>query len=167
MANPNDPKPRTGAAQAPAESGGRKLLVINHSNSPIRIPIQEPGKDAEKDRPKVHDHITLLPGANAVDPDYWDLVKDIDTIKILCRKKTRGGLEVGDSRIDVSNLGSIGDEDEAKELVDETVDADLLRTWKRTEKRPALVKALEEQLEKIDPRKDTGQGEDGEDLVVS
>lgn len=165
MANPNDPKPRSGAAQAPAESSGRKLLVINHSQSIYRIPIQEPGKDPEKDRPKVHDHLVLLPGANAVDPDYWDLVKDLETVKILTRKKTRGGFEVGDPRIDVSNLGSIGSEDEAKDLVDETVDVDLLKAWRRTEKRPILVKAIEEQLEKIDPHKDAGQG-DGEDEVA-
>lgn len=167
MANPNDPKSRPSAAQTPAESGGRKLLVINHTTSIYRIPIQEAGKNPEKDRPKVHDHLVLLPGANAVDPDYWDLVKELDSIKALCKKKTRGGFEVGDPRVDVSNLSSFEDEDEAKALIDETVDVDLLKSWKRSEKRQVLAKAIEEQLEKINPRNDEGAGEGEEDLAVS
>jgi hypothetical protein len=150
MADPQttqQPRP----AQAPAAK--RKILVVNNTDSTYRIPIMDSGSGKDP-RPTTAAVIVLLPGANAVDPDEWDLVAEYPIVEILCRKKQRGGFEVGDPRVDVRTLDSFKDEDEAKELVDATVDGDLLRSWLRAEKRPAIVTALEEQLEKIDPRRD-------------
>lgn len=150
------PKP----AQAPAAK--RKVLVVNNTDSTYRIPIMDStgGKDP---RPTTAAVIVLLPGANAVDPDEWELVEDYPIVKIMCRKGQRGGFEVGDPRIDVRTLNSFKDEDEAKELIGATVDGSLLRDWLRADKRPAIVEAIEEQLEKIDPRRDRDTGGEGEE----
>ncbi len=148
-------------AQAPAKR--QKILIINHTGSVHRIPIQSMA-ESDDDRPTLLHTITLLPGANAVDPKHWDAVKGYDVLKILVRKRHRGGIEVGDPRIDVSTLAAFTDVEEAKELIEETVDGDLLKAWLRSEKRTDLVKLLEVQLEKIDPHNDLGKSE-GEDEV--
>lgn len=142
------PTPAQASAKAP-----KKILVINHTDSPYRLPIMDPGQGKEP-RPSVESTVTLLPGANAVDPDAWDIVREYPIAKALIKKKHRGGFEVGDPRVDVRNLDSFRDEEEALELIDMTVDPDLLKGWLRSEKRPALLTALEEQMAKIDPRRD-------------
>jgi hypothetical protein len=139
--------PKADAAPAP------KILVINHTGSVYRIPIQASGKKPT-DRPVALAYVVLLPGVNAVDADEWDLVKDAGVMPALLKLKGRGGFELGDSRLDLSSLAGIKDEEEAIALVEETVGADLLKSWQRTEKRKAVLDAIEEQLAAIDPRND-------------
>jgi hypothetical protein len=130
-----------------------KILVINHTSSVYRIPIQTSGKKPT-DRPVVVAHVVLLPGVNAVDADEWDLAKDAGVMPALLKLKGRGGFEVGDTRVDLTSLAGIKDEEEAIALVKETVGADLLKSWQRTEKRKKVLDAIEDQIDAIDPRND-------------
>lgn len=150
--------PTTTQAPAQASAPRRKILVVNHTEQVYRIPIMDPGLGKDP-RPTTAATITLLPGANAVDPDEWEMVEDYPIVALLRKKKQRGGFEVGDPKLDVRTLAGFKDIDEAKELIDATVDGDLLKTWLRSEKRPDLVAALEAQMEKIDPRRDRDEGE--------
>lgn len=147
---------QNGSSDAPpaqASAAKRRILVINHTDQVYRIPIMDPGRGKDR-RPSVEATVVLLPGANAVDPDAMEVIAEYPIVKVLMQKKHRGGFEVGDPDVDVRTLSSFKDIDEAKEIVDATVDLDLLKSWMRTERREEILKAIEAQLEKIDPRRD-------------
>lgn len=144
-----------------SERPARKILVINHTGSVYRIPIQaEQGKGmAARIVPIAN--VVLLPGANAVSEDLLELIGEYPTVKALFKPKGKA-LEVVDAKIDASTLAGFKGEEDAIDLVGKTVDASLLKEWARTEKRKKVVEAIEEQLSAIDPRNDKAAKEAAE-----
>lgn len=128
------------------------MRVENHTERVTKIPImfthEKTGHCAEVDS------IVLLPGVNDVDPEKWAKVKDFEHVKLLVKLGAkRGGFVVGKPTESLATLEKLDAED-AIETVDECVDAKLLAAWRASEKRAAVLEALEKQIEKIDPRKD-------------
>lgn len=118
------------------------ILVKNHTTSILTIPC-----------PKLGGEVVLMPGANpAVDGKKWAEAATAPMVKALLKLRKRSGLEV-DEKIDASDSLADVDENDAVDLVDETVDAKILKKWKASEKRAEVLAAIEAQIEKIDPRK--------------
>ncbi len=113
-------------------------------------------------RPGVHnaEGIILKPGANAVDVKEWAKVRVHPMIKMAIES----GEIVEESEVDESMFTTMTkDEDQAGEdsilsgmkipqakgLVEETTDLELLNRWKRTENRNQVIGAIKAQLEKV------------------
>lgn len=138
------------------------ILVKNHTTSILTIPLPY-GRNADGSA-FGRGEIVLLPGANpAVDAKKWAEAKSAPMIVALLKLRKREGLEV-DEKTDASESLADLDENDAIDLVDETVDPKILAKWKKSEKRAEIVAAIEAQIEKLDPRKkDDGEsGEGGE-----
>jgi hypothetical protein len=141
------------AEQKAEQAQGKKILVINHTGTVYRIPINTKEGKGMGERISAVAHVVLLPGANAVAEDLLELIVEYPTVQSLFKPKGKA-LEVIDAKIDATTLAGFKDEADTIDLVDKTVDADLLKSWQRTEKRKKVLDAIEEQLAAIDPRND-------------
>jgi hypothetical protein len=90
--------------------------------------------------------VTLGPGVNEVAPKEW--------LKVADHPLLLADIETGD--IEVLDADGIADlsEAKAKALIAKTVDRDLLEKWKAGDSRAMVVKAIDTQLDKVDPTKD-------------
>jgi hypothetical protein len=91
-------------------------------------------------------HVDLYPGINQVEDQDWAEALKNSMVQIHLKA---GTLE--DLQADVTNIGKVA-EPEAIELVELTVRAELLENWSLQEKRPAVAKAIRDQLKAIDPK---------------
>jgi len=100
--------------------------------------------------------ITLIPGVNVLTTAQYDEVKD--------RKVFKHRVETGTYRVDTKITGdSISglDESDAKSLVGETLDRNILRKWLVEEQRKPVREAIDIQLERVKPEvkpQKTGSG---------
>jgi hypothetical protein len=99
--------------------------------------------------------LKLIPGINKVSDADWAKVKDHPKVKAYLAD---GTLKVVDGKADEIEPGSADAIDEtlsglsekkAIDLIDETVDENLLLSWKSGEKRGKVIKAIDEQLAAI------------------
>jgi hypothetical protein len=101
------------------------------------------------------DIVTLMPGVNDVDPALWDKAQKIALVQHFLKsgvlKVVSGGSE---SHKDIAAL----EEHEALELVDRTVDHNLLTAFAEQDKRGAIRKAIDKQLAKITPTQPEKKG---------
>ena len=83
----------------------------------------------------------LMPGANEVEDEAWEKVKDFRAVK---RRLESGEYEVLQGKSDgIKGFTA----KKAAELVKETYDMSLLEKWDSEETRPSVRKALKEQIE--------------------
>ena len=88
--------------------------------------------------------IKLMPGINEVDADQWaKAVKDSPVLKN----------KVDEEEIVVQGTGTILNSrlPDAKRIISQTLDRELLTAWKAADKRPAVIAAIDEQLNLIKP----------------
>jgi hypothetical protein len=106
----------------------------------------------------LNESVKLLPGVNTVDDALWESLKDHAIIKAHVES---GDFEVlepdGDSK-DATKLLLTMRQPEAKRLVCETIDRDLLLAWKEADHRPQVIGAIKSQLADLDaPLEYTGK----------
>lgn len=88
--------------------------------------------------------ITLMPGANVVPESIVKNMKAHPVIKAMIEEGTLEFPEVSEEK-GISELS----QGEAVDLVNSTVDAELLASWKESDKRKPVLKAIDEQLKKL------------------
>lgn len=100
------------------------------------------------------DPVNLIPGNNPLPQDVWDSVKDQWLVKHMLTDGTLSVLEVaGDVRNSLRDLGA----KRALEIVGDTLDLVLLKSWRATETRNLVAEAIDNQIAtitlKTSPRK--------------
>lgn len=96
--------------------------------------------------------ILLMPGVNTPKKEEWDKVKTNPIVKQMIED---GKIEVVEAEKadseekEVSTSLALLHVKTAEKLVKETLNRDILKTWLSTEKRPSVLKALNEQLDKV------------------
>lgn len=137
--NPLDANSRKpGDAQSDERDGEAKVLVESYFDSVHTIGLPATGDNAGA-------AITLMPGPNQVPARAWEKAKQQEMVKIQIRE---GNL----LEMNGKSLEETGEKASVK-TVEKTVDRKLLDTWARAEKRPAVLKAINAQLDKIGPSK--------------
>lgn len=118
--------------------------------------------------------IRFLPGINEVEESNWNKVKDHP---LLQERFDSGALvwvkgpkdEVKKAKAEA--LPPVEDDgdalagttvEEAKKLVTDTFDLNLLKKWSETETRKSVLKAIEAQVDKVTPKDDDFRGGDGD-----
>jgi hypothetical protein len=89
-------------------------------------------------------HDALLPGINEVDEAEWAKAEKIPVVQHMIKEGTLKP-QKGKSAADLSQLKA----PEAIELVENTVDRELLEGWFANEQRKGVLEAIEAQLEEI------------------
>ena len=99
----------------------------------------------------------LVPGNNEIDAEAW--------AKAMKLKIVKANVESG-AWVEVGGAMSESQEKQSIALIEDTLDRALLGKWKQAEKRPAVLAAIQAQLDKTDPaKKDAEPGSDGIDLA--
>lgn len=91
----------------------------------------------------------LLPGVNEVNAEEWTAAKKSAVVVGWIKE---GVLEEGDAKVSLTTLEKFSAA-QAIELVEETVNGELLLEWQAAEKRGGVLAALQKQLDKLDPTK--------------
>jgi hypothetical protein len=102
--------------------------------------------------------VKLMPGINEVDEETWDKPEVSNSAADL----VKAGLVVVDRKVSLKDLAALKPE-EAISSVKETVDRALLEQWKATEKRPAVLQAIQAQIAAITPEKKAAEKPKDED----
>ena len=104
--------------------------------------------------------VLLHPGVNKA-PEHWDLAKTHPATQALLDAGVFVEIETQVSPAKKgaeSAKGLMGvSPKEAIKVVNDTLQASLLHEWLASETREGVIKAMMAQLDKIDPRKDTGK----------
>lgn len=99
-------------------------------------------------------HHTLEPGVNEVPDDVWSECKKIDLVQHYLKtgvfQEVRGAK--GKPVTDITKMKA----DEAISLVKQTVNKELLTTWRSDAKGP-LARAIDEQLKELDKKPDNAE----------
>lgn len=90
--------------------------------------------------------LVMKPGVNDVPGQFWEQFETHPTVKVWMDE---GKLEVltEDEKAPVEKVLAGLKPADAVKVVKDTLDAGLLEAWLKTEKRPAVVKAMKKQLE--------------------
>jgi hypothetical protein len=103
--------------------------------------------------------IVIVPGLNKIDDAIWEQIHnnpqqpDVEnaiadgTLVIIEQPGKKSGKK-NNQDDDITSLEAFGQK-EAIDIVGGQMDADMLSSWKRLEKRPMVKKAINEQLEKV------------------
>ena len=119
---------------------GEKALHATITNNTLAIRTIKPGPE--------HDLVVLKPGANVVTPEIAALIKGHPTIKIEIEKGNMEILGEHEAGGEAKVLKELKPK-EAMDVVKKTTDGDLLNAWLGEEKREAVKKAIQEQLEEL------------------
>lgn len=110
--------------------------------------------------------VSLRPGVNKLEKREWELIKGHPDVKERLEKKVLEIIEgpkeeSGDSGEtgEVETLGQLG-APEAKKLVAETHNTDLLNEWLEDESRKGVKAAIEKQLADIEKEREESAGSD-------
>ena len=106
--------------------------------------------------------VKMLPGINEVEPEFFEKhKKDFNFFKankfLEVVKKQSVGSKISKSNPDKSVLESMNS-GEAVDLIEETVNSELLEKWNESESRKTVKKAIKKQLEKLGEYIDKGKG---------
>lgn len=96
----------------------------------------------------IQSRLVLKPGVNEVSREQWAQVKDHPAMR---RRINQGLIEVlseGDESEHASELAKLRP-NEARRLVAETIDVDVLEKWREVEDRETVLEALEKQVGKV------------------
>lgn len=114
--------------------------------------------------------VTLIPGTNKLEDSKWAIIKNVKDVKerlesgmleIIQRPKVEGDEPTGDNGDEgAKSLGELNAPD-AKKLVKETYNTELLREWAEEETRSGVSKIIAAQLEEIEKERE-GEDEDEE-----
>lgn len=103
-------------------------------------------------------HAPLMPGVNRVDEALWQRVKQWSTVKPLLEDRVL----VERQLVPEGGLGKLAAND-ALDLLERTVDPRLLKDWAAADKRPAVQKAVQAQLRKVEQARGARRREAEED----
>lgn len=98
--------------------------------------------------------LRLVPGANRVDSKAWEACRGVPRVK----KLIEDGIVAEESGATVESLDGMKPA-EAKKLIKNTIDLEVLEIWKLNEKRADVVKAIEAQIDALtkEPTKEEGE----------
>lgn len=116
--------------------------------------------------------VRFMPGINKITQEQWDEIKDHPLLPFRFEEdhlewlKGKGpddcvdeeeGVESEGEEIEEKELSEMANDvlseykpKEAKDLVKNTFDVDLLKSWKETEERGAVLKVIDQQIEKLE-----------------
>jgi hypothetical protein len=136
------------------------MLIVNHAPHIFSVHLPMPKRAAGEIAVAQHGgEINLAPGVNEVDVERWKAARSSPAVGAALKLRKKGGLE----EIDPKKATGPSDmsEEDAIDLVGETVDGALLKKWLADEKRGEVKAAIEIQIESLDPTKNKAKG-DGE-----
>lgn len=125
------------------------MRVENYTGHVTKIPIMMANNQTGAVTEKIA--VILHEGVNEVDPALWAECEKIAYVKSLQDMGfRRGGIVAGDPKVSLRNLDALKPQI-AIDTVEDTMDAKLLASWRLTERRESVLKAIDAQAKKLDP----------------
>lgn len=116
-------------------------------------------KDPETGKTVDSETVTIFPGVHDLDDEQWAKIKDRPEIKerieggklqVNLEEKAAKGKNVKKTETGLPKVLDNFATQDAVELISGVMEADQLKAWEKGEKRPAVKKAIKEQLKAID-----------------
>lgn len=135
-------------AQSQEQSkGGQKVIILQHDPRPFSIDkwTMAAGQKNERNEPVSGEELKIIPGVNIIDADKWKVAFKHPIVQQLV---SLGTLEASDGSKPHLFLKRLKPKD-AMDVVQKTIDVNILRTWDDNENRVQIKHQIARQLKAL------------------